>query len=86
MVTYRLLYSTYHQMLPTLTLPREDFPRGDRYFKHVPPLRYLIYLSVFLLPSSIYTSRHLFEARVQLSPAGFELTFFEVPYVSSRLP
>ena len=47
MVTYCLLYSTYHQMLPTLTLPREDFPRGDRYFKHVPPLRYLIYLSVF---------------------------------------
>ena len=28
-------------------LPREaeDFPRGDRYFKSVPPLRYLIYLS-----------------------------------------
>ena len=28
-------------------LPREaeDFPRGDRHFKHVPPLTYLIYLS-----------------------------------------
>ena len=28
-------------------LPREakDFPRGDRHFKHVPLLTYLIYLS-----------------------------------------
>ena len=28
-------------------LPREaeDFHRGDRHFKHVPPLTYLIYLS-----------------------------------------
>ena len=34
------------QRLPTL-IPREaeDFPRGDRHFKHVPPLTYLICLS-----------------------------------------
>ena len=33
-------------------LPREaeDFPRGDRHFKHVPPLTYLIYLS----PKELY--------------------------------
>ena len=39
------------QRTPTL-IPREaeDFPRGDRYFKHVPPLTYLIYLS----PKELY--------------------------------
>ena len=38
-----------HQVLPTQPLPREaeDFPRGERHFKHVPPLlTYLIYLSL----------------------------------------
>ena len=32
----------------TLLIPgeAEDFPRGDRYFKHVPPPTYLIYLSL----------------------------------------
>ena len=32
---------------PPNPLPREveDFPRGDRYFKHVPPPAYIIYLS-----------------------------------------
>ena len=58
MVTYPSLCSTCvtygtpwhairHQVLPTQPLPREaeDFPRGDRYFKHVPLLKYLIYLS-----------------------------------------
>ena len=30
--------------------------------------------------------RPVFEARVQSPLAGFELTFLEVPYVSSRLP
>ena len=51
-VTYPSLCNTYHQMLPTLTLPREaeDFHRGDRYYKHVPLLTYLIYLS----PKEIY--------------------------------
>ena len=34
-------------LLPTQSLPREveDFPRGDKYFKHVPPPTYLIYFS-----------------------------------------
>ena len=33
-------------------LPREveDFPRGDRHFKHMPPLTYLTYLS----PNELY--------------------------------
>ena len=32
----------------TLHIPREveDFPRGDKHFKHVPPPTYLIYLSL----------------------------------------
>ena len=75
MVTYPSLSSTYvtygtlchatgHQMLPTLTLPREeeDFPRGDRHFKHVPQLTYLIYLSPKEIyeVGSIYISRPLF--------------------------
>ena len=36
---------------PTQPLPREveDFPRGDRYFKNVTPLTYLIYLSPKML-------------------------------------
>ena len=35
-----------------ILLPREaeDFPQGDRHFKHVPPLTYLIYLS----PKELY--------------------------------
>ena len=43
-VTYRTLcHAIGHQMLPTQPLPREveDFPRGDRHFKHVPPPTYL---------------------------------------------
>ena len=46
-VTYgTLCHAIGHQMLPT-PRPREaeDFPRGDRHFKHVPPPRYLICLS-----------------------------------------
>ena len=46
-VTYRTLcHAIGHQVLPTQPLPREveDFPRGDKYFKHVPPT-YLIYFS-----------------------------------------
>ena len=58
LVTYLSLCSTYvtyrtpchaigHQVLPTQPLPREaeDFPRGDKYFKHVPLPTYLIYFS-----------------------------------------
>ena len=47
-VTYRTpCHAIGHQVLPTQPLPREakDFPRGDKYFKHVPPLTYLIYFS-----------------------------------------
>ena len=31
--------------LPLLPREAEDLPRGERHFKHVPPLTYLIYLS-----------------------------------------
>ena len=47
-VTYRMTcHCIVHQLLPTqpLTTEAEDFPRGERHFKHVPPLTYLIYLS-----------------------------------------
>ena len=41
------LKSNSHSFLPR---EAEDFPMGDRYFKHVPLLTYLIYLS----PKEIY--------------------------------
>ena len=47
-VTCRMLCHVIgHQVLPTQPLPREaeDFTRGDKYFKHVPPPTYLIYFS-----------------------------------------
>ena len=47
-VTYRMLcHATGHQVLPNQPLPKEveDFPRGDKYFKHMPPPTYLIYFS-----------------------------------------
>ena len=47
-VTYRMpCHAIGHHVLPTQPLPREveDFPRGDKYFKHVPLLTYLIYFS-----------------------------------------
>ena len=47
-VTYRTLcHAIGHQVLPTQPLPREvdNFSRGGKYFKHVPPLTYLIYFS-----------------------------------------
>ena len=47
-VTYRAqCHAIGHQVLPTRLLPREveDFRRGDKYFKHVPPPTYLIYFS-----------------------------------------
>ena len=52
-VTYRTLcLAIGHQVLPTQPLRKEaeDFPRGYRHFKHVPPLIYLIYLS----PKELY--------------------------------
>ena len=45
-MTYRTLcHAIGHQVLSTQPLPREveDFPRGDKYFKHVPPPTYLSY-------------------------------------------
>ena len=47
-VTFRTLcHAIGHQVLPTQPLPREveDFPRGDKYFKHVLPPTQLIYFS-----------------------------------------
>ena len=47
-VTYRALCRAIdHQVLPAQPSPMEveDFPRGDKYFKHMPPLTYLIYFS-----------------------------------------
>ena len=47
-VTYRrLCIAIGQQVLPTQPIPREaeDFPRGDKHFKHVSPLTYLIYFS-----------------------------------------
>ena len=47
-VTYRVLcHAIGFQVLPAQALPKEveEFPRGDRYFKHVSPPTYLIYLS-----------------------------------------
>ena len=52
-VTYETLcHAIGRQVLPTQPLPREaeDLPRGDRHFKHVPPLTYLICLS----PKELY--------------------------------
>ena len=42
-----LCHAIGHQVLPTITLPREveDLCRGDRFFEHVSPLTYVIYLS-----------------------------------------
>ena len=42
-----LCHAIGHQVLPTQPLLREaeDFSRGDKHFKHVPPLTYLICLS-----------------------------------------
>ena len=65
-VTYRTLcHAIGPQVLPTQPLPREveDFPRGDKYFKHVPPPTYLIYFSpkgVYVV-GSIYLLRPLLE-------------------------
>ena len=52
-VTYRMLcHAIGHQVLPTQPLPREveNFPRGGKHFKHVPPPTYLIYFS----PKGVY--------------------------------
>ena len=61
-VTYRALHHTSgDQMLPTQPLAREaeDFPRGEKYFKHVPLLSYLIYFS----PKEIYIVGSIYMAK-----------------------
>ena len=61
-VTYRTIcHATGHEVLPTQSIRREaeDFPRGDKYFKHVLPPTYLIYFSpkVVYMVGSIYMSK-----------------------------
>ena len=73
-VTYRTpCYSIGHQVLPTQPFPREaeDFPRDDKYFKHVPPLTYQIYFSpndVYMV-SLIYMSKSPRRTLISLSLA-----------------
>ena len=42
----RFSLSGVFYLLLLIPTEAEDFPRGDRHFKHVPPLTYLIYLSL----------------------------------------
>ena len=61
-MTYRTPYHFIgHQVLLIQPLPREadNFPRGDKHCKHVPPLTYLIYLSPLgvCILGSIYMSK-----------------------------
>ena len=61
-VTYRTLcHAIGHQVLPTQPLPREveDFPRGGKYFKHVPPPTDLIYFS----PKRVYVVGSIYVLR-----------------------
>ena len=79
-VTYRTLcHAIGHQVLSTQPLPREleDFPRGDKYSKHVPPPTYLIYFSpkgVYVV-GSIYVLRTPSSRNIKLPPTGFEPAF-----------
>ena len=60
-VTYRTpSHGIGHQVLPTQPLPREaeDFPRGDKYFKHVPPL-----IPDLLLTKSVYAVGSIYMLR-----------------------
>ena len=72
-VTYRTpCHAIGHQVLPTQHLPREaeDFPRGDKYFKHVPPLTYLTYFSLkgVYLVGPIYMPKPPYGTLFSLSP------------------
>ena len=61
-VTYKTLcHAIGHQVLPTQPLPREveDFPRGDKRFKYVPPPTYLIYFS----PKGVYVVGSIYVLR-----------------------
>ena len=54
------------------SLPREaeDFPSGDKYFKHVPPLTYLIYFSRkgLCIVGSVYMPKSPQGTLISLSP------------------
>ena len=50
-ISESVFYSQAFFTLHSLPKEAEDFLRGDRYFKHVPPPTYLIYLS----PKDLYT-------------------------------
>ena len=45
-----------------LTREEEDFRRGDRHFKHVPPLTYLICLSPKVLLTLDFFKRYRYQA------------------------
>ena len=65
-VTYRTLCNAIgHQVLPTQPLPREveDFPRGGKHFKHVPPPTYLIYFSL----KGVYVVGSIYETLISPS-------------------
>ena len=69
-----LLSGVFYLTLFTLPKEAEDFLRGDRYFKHVPPPTYLIYLS----PKDLYTvdlfyALWLLEFVKNVLPVGLEL-------------
>ena len=80
-VTYRTLcHAIGHQVLPTQPLPREgeDFPRGDKYFKHVSPPTFLIYFS----PEGVYVVGSIYVLRLL---HGTLNCILKVPCVSSLL-
>ena len=61
-VTYRTpCHASDHHLLPNQPLPREaeDFPRGEKYFKHVSLLTYLIYFS----PKGVYMAGSIYVLR-----------------------
>ena len=70
------------------SLPREaeDFPSGDKYFKHVPPLTYLIYFSPkgLCIVGSVYMSKSPQGTLISLSPVLNQHSV-KVSYVSNLL-
>ena len=77
-VTYgTLCHAIGHQVLPTQPLPRkvEDFPRGDKYFKYVPPPTYLIYFSQKGIRIRFYLCAKDSSRNINLPLTGFEPAF-----------
>ena len=50
LLTGRHATSVVTRCFPPLPKEAEDFPRGEKYFRHMPPLTYLIYFS----PKGLY--------------------------------